>query len=160
MRYSVFTCTLLLALLLAATGCEPTPPPAPEPEPTGFDAALAEELGADPYGMKTYVMALLKPGPNRDQDAEEAQRLQAAHLANIRRMAEEGDLVLAGPFFEGDVQGIYVFDVATVEEARALTETDPAVQAGRLVMDLRRWYGPAALQMLSEIHLRIAAENP
>jgi len=121
-----------------------------------YDAALARSLGADDYGMKTYVMALLKPGPNRGQDAETAARLQRAHLDNIQRMAREGDLVLAGPFSDdGGIAGIYVFNVATVEEARALTETDPAVKAGRLVMELHPWYGPAALQQVIDLNRRV-----
>ena len=45
--------------------------------------------------------------------------------------------MLAGPFADdGVLRGIYVFDVATVAEAEALTKTDPAIQAGQLVMEL------------------------
>lgn len=126
-----------------------------------FDAGLAEELGADEYGMRRYVMALLKAGPNRDQDEETAAELQNAHMANIQRLAEEGKLVLAGPFLDsGELRGIYVFDVQTIEEATALTETDPAVQAGRLVMELHPWYGSAALQRVNDIHNRISQTSP
>lgn len=118
-----------------------------------FDSALARRLGADRIGMKVYVMAFLKKGPNRNQDSVEAARLQTAHLANIGRMAEEGSLVLAGPFMDdGDVRGIYVFNVTSVEEARALTATDPAIKAGRLVMELHPWYGSAALMEVNRIH--------
>ncbi len=121
-----------------------------------YDAALARSLGADEYGMKTYVMALLKAGPNRGQDAETAARLQRAHLDNIKRMAREGSLVLAGPFSDdGDIAGIYIFDVGSVEEARALTETDPAVKAGRLVMELHPWYGPAMLQKVVDLNRQV-----
>lgn len=126
----------------------------------GFNAALAEELGADPYGMKQYVMAFLKAGPNRSQDSLEAARLQRAHMDNIRRLAEEGKLVLAGPFMDdGQLRGIYVFDVQTIEEAEALTATDPSVQAGRLVMELHPWYGSAALLKVNELHAAIAKEK-
>jgi uncharacterized protein len=117
-----------------------------------FDKELAARLGADEYGMSHYVMALLKAGPNRDQDTSTAADLQKAHLKNIRRMAEEGKLMLAGPFMdEGDWRGIYVFDTASIEEARQWTETDPAVRAGRLVMELHPWYGPAALKKVNQI---------
>src|ERR1043165_3193469 len=85
---------------------------------TTYDAALAAKLKADDNGMKTYVMAFLKAGPNRNRPREEAQKLQAAHRANINRLAREGKLVLAGPFADdGDLRGIYIFDVATVAEA-------------------------------------------
>jgi len=124
----------------------------------GLNAELAEELGADDYGMKTYVMAFLKTGPNRSKDSTAAAELQKAHLANIRRLAEEGKLSLAGPFMDGNetYRGIYIFNVSSVEEARALTETDPAIQAGSLVMELHPWYGSAALQKVNEMHEKIA----
>jgi len=123
---------------------------------SAYDAALAAKLKADEYGMRVYVMALLKAGPNRNRTPEEARRLQAAHMANINRMAAEGKLVLAGPFEDdGNLQGIYIFDVRTVAEAEALTRTDPAIQAGSLVMELHPWYGSAALMMVNEIHGKI-----
>src|SRR5688572_17703877 len=63
-----------------------------------FDSTLAAKYGADKYGMKRYVMAFLKSGPNRNQDSTEAARLQAGHMNNIQRLADEGKLVVAGPF--------------------------------------------------------------
>ena len=125
------------------------------------DPALAKKLNADEYGMKSYVMAFLKAGPNRNRGKDEAQKLQAAHMANINRMAAEGKLVLAGPFEDdGVVRGIYIFNVATVAEAEALTKTDPAIQAGSLVMELHPWYGSAAVQTINEIHARIEKKKP
>ncbi len=130
-------------------------------EVSAFDEKLAEELGADNYGMKTWVLALLKAGPNRDYDRETALEIQRGHMANINRLADEGKLILAGPFLtSGELRGIFLFDVETVEEARELTETDPAIQAGSLVMELHPWYGSAALLKVPEIHKRIAAEQP
>ncbi len=131
-----------------------------ELQPIEKDTSLARELGADDYGMRQYVMAFLKAGPNRSQSQEEAMKLQKAHLDNITRMANEGMLVLAGPFLDdGEIRGIYIFDVKTIEEARALTETDPAIQAGRLVMELHPWYGSAALMKVNEIHNRLPAKD-
>lgn len=155
-----------LALALAAAGCAAQPPPPAAPpgpaaagapaESSGYDAALARRLGADEYGMHRYVLALLKPGPNRAHAPEEAARLMRGHLANIVRLADEGSLVIAGPVLGGGaLSGIYVFKVATVEEARALTATDPAIQAGRLEMELYPWYGSAALQEVNGLHKRL-----
>lgn len=125
-----------------------------------FDSLFASRLNADQYGMKPYVMAFLKRGPNRGQDSITAANLQKAHLENINRMAEAGKLVVAGPFMDdGDIRGIYIFNVATLEEARALTETDPAVQAGRLVMELHPWYGPAALPLLTPLYRRLEKKD-
>lgn len=129
---------------------------ATDPTATVYDSTLAARLGADEYGMKQYVMAFLKPGPNQDQDSATAAQLQRAHLDNIFRMADEGKLALAGPFMDdAGLSGVYVFNVKTVEEAKSLTETDPAVQAGRLIMELHPWYGSAALMQVNELHKKV-----
>ena len=126
-----------------------------------YDATLAAKLKADDEGMRTYVMAFLKAGPNRERPRDEAQKLQAAHRANIRRLAAEGKLVLAGPFADnGELRGIYVFDVRTVTEAETLTRTDPAIQPDQLVMELHPWYGTAALMMMNEVHAKIQKPRP
>ena len=127
---------------------------------TGFNKELAKALEADEYGMKQYVMAYLKKGPNRDLDSNTTAELQKAHLENIGNLAEEGKLVLAGPFIDdGDVRVIYIFDVESIEEAQALTETDPAIKAGSLTMELRPWYGSAALLKINEIHETIVEKE-
>lgn len=127
---------------------------------TIFDSIKAVEYGADDYGMKSYVMAFLKKGPNRDLDSAESDKLQRAHLDNIGKMAEAGKLVLAGPFFgDGDLRGIYIFDVESIEEAEQLTKTDPAIQAGSLVMELKQWYGSAALLEVGKVHPTIAKKE-
>ncbi len=121
-----------------------------------YDSVLAEKLGADDYGMKSYVIAFLKAGPNRDQDSSTAVELQKAHRANIGRLADEGLLALAGPFLDdSEFARLFIFNVSTVEEAKALTESDPAIQAGRLVMELHPWYGTAGLMQVNEIHKKI-----
>lgn len=124
---------------------------------SAIDTTLANELGADDYGMKSYVIAFLKAGPNRELDSARSAELQRAHLDNITRLAEEKLLVLAGPFLDsGELRGIYIFDVTSIEEAQKLTATDPAVQAGSLTMELRPWYGSAALMKVNDIHEKIA----
>lgn len=134
---------------------------APETATTGYDAALAARLGADELGMRTYVLAFLKAGRTRDQPEQEAKALMKAHLDNIGRLAKEGKLVLAGPVLDkGTVRGIYIFAVESLEEAAALTATDPAVQAGRLEMELHPWYGSAALVDVNAIHDRIQQKSP
>lgn len=128
--------------------------------PSTYDAALASRLGADDYGMKAYYMALLKPGPNRDQDEATAAEIQKGHMNHILAMAASGKLVVAGPFLEaGDFRGIFIFDVATREEAEALTQSDPAIKSGRLEMVLVKWYGSAALKEISGIHERITKKS-
>jgi uncharacterized protein len=122
-----------------------------------YDEPLAKQFGGERNGMRKYVMAFLRRGPNRPVDPQKAQELQAAHMKNIGRMAAEGKLVLAGPFLDdGELRGIYIFSVGNLAEAEALTNTDPAIKAGSLVMELKEWYGSAALMAASLIHKKIA----
>ena len=55
--------------------------------------------------------------------------------------------------------GIYILDVKSLEEARALTESDPAIQRGSLAMELRTWYGSAAMNEINSIHSKIMARS-
>jgi uncharacterized protein YciI len=120
------------------------------------DSVLANELRADEYGMMEYVLAILKPGPNRDQDSATVARLLHGHLKNNQRLAEEGKIGLAGPFTDDSgLAGIFVYNVGAVEEARVLGESDPAIRAGRLTVKYHPRYGSAALQKVTEIHARI-----
>jgi uncharacterized protein YciI len=150
---------LFLITVLILSGCNSqleNPSNKEDAEAIQYDSVAAAKYGADDYGMKKYVMAFLKRGPNRSASPEEASRLQKAHLDNITRLAEEGKLVLAGPFFgDGDLRGIYVFDVQSIEEAEELTGTDPSIKAGVLEMELLEWYGSAALMALNDIHRKI-----
>ena len=85
-------------------------------------------------------MVFLNKGPKRDQDSVTAGKIQEQHLAHLTKMANEGKLLLAGPFLdEGDTRGICVYNVASIEEAKQLAEEDPAVISGRLKVEVRPW---------------------
>ncbi len=97
-----------------------------------------------PISMTTAYLGFLTRGdkwtPERTPQTEE---LQKAHLANIRRLAEMKKLVVAGPFGgNGRLRGIFVFRVDSLEEAKTLADTDPAVQAGRLAISMHPWLVP------------------
>lgn len=126
-----------------------------------YDEALAQKVGADEYGMKKYVIAFLLRGDRvSEYTPEKRAEIQGAHMANIGKMAEMGKLVVAGPFFGNeDLRGLYVFDVQTIEEAKTLTETDPAIQAGVLKMDLKEWYGSAALVLLNDLYPKVTKKS-
>lgn len=74
------------------------------------------------------------------------EELQRAHLANIMRLAGMKKLVVAGPFGDDTpLRGIFVFRAASIDEARELAATDPAVQAGRLKIDIHPWVVPEGI---------------
>lgn len=99
---------------------------------------------SSPIKLTTAYLALLTRGAKWTPEKTPAtEQLQKDHMANIIRLAEMKKLVVAGPFGDnGELRGIFVFKVASIDEARALTETDPAVQAGRLAIDVHPWLVP------------------
>jgi uncharacterized protein YciI len=129
--------------------------------PPPYDEALAKRLGADERGMKRYVLVILKTGPKEPASEAERSKLFNGHMANIKRLAAEGKLVVAGPLAKNERQyaGIYVLNVAAVAEVDALMATDPAVAAGAFAYEAYSWYGSAALQEVTGIHGRIDKTN-
>ena len=119
-----------------------------------FNKAMADSLGADEYGMKSYVLVILKTGPVQMSDKAKKDSLFAGHMANIGRLAKEGKLSVAGPFQKNDrdYRGIFILNVKSKEEAAVLLETDPAIKAGLLASELYGWYGSAALPMYLKYH--------
>lgn len=126
-----------------------------------YDENLAKSLNADERGMKKYVFCLLKTGTNTTASKEETQKLFEGHMSNINKLAKEGKLVVAGPFMKNDrnYRGIYVFNVETIEEAKMLVATDPAIQAKLLEAELTPWYATAALQETLKIHEKISKKK-
>jgi uncharacterized protein len=103
-------------------------------KPTKIKTALENTI-------KQYWFVMLLKGENRTQDSAAAAKIQDGHMANIRRLYEEGKLKVAGPFGdEGTWRGIFIFDCETKEEVEQLLNTDPAIAAGRLAYELHPWY--------------------
>jgi uncharacterized protein YciI len=149
---------ILLALAFcfaAATAvAEPSPPP---PAASNFDAALADKTGADERGMRGYVVVILRTGPTRMPDGAPRDAMFAGHFANMERLAKEGKLVLAGPFEQDPDgwRGLFVFAVGGIDEAKALTATDPVIASGEMVADYHAWYGSAATMLIPELHAKL-----
>ncbi len=122
-----------------------------------YDKALAESLGGDDYGMKPYVLVILKTGSNTTADKETTNRLFRGHMDNIGRLVSEGKLIVAGPLQKNDqnYRGIFILNVKTTEEARLLLETDPAVKEKLLEAEVYGWYGSAALPEYLKAHEKI-----
>ena len=127
-----------------------------------FDPELAKKLGADERGMKMYVLCILKTGPKDAEITGDARKeIFAGHFANIGRLAAEGKLVLAGPLDGVDGwRGLYIFAVPDIEEARKLVGTDPVIEKGEMVAEYHKYYGTAALMLVSDFHKRLTAPRP
>lgn len=100
-----------------------------------------------PSQMMTAYLAFLVRGDKwTPETTPQTAEIQKGHMANIHRLAEMKKLVVAGPFGDdGRLRGIFVFRVDSLEEARTLTLSDPAVQAGRLAMELHPWVVPVGI---------------
>ena len=114
---------------------------------TNYDPELAQRLGGDDYGMKGYILVILKTGSNQTTDKDFISNCFRGHLDNINHLAENGKLVVAGPLAknENTYRGIFILNVTTIEEAQSLLQTDPAIKEGLLDADIYNWYGSAAL---------------
>lgn len=128
-----------------------------------YDKALAGRLGADDYGMKSYIFVILKTGANASTDKELIANSFRGHFENIGRLVEEGKLIVAGPMGKNDRQyrGIFILhNVNTIEDARELMQTDPAIKNGFLVAEIYNWYGSAALPEYLPFSDKIWKEKP
>jgi len=108
---------------------------------TDADGSMSVKIGDSTFVIKQYFFVMLSDGPNRSQDSITAEKIQAAHLKNISRLAQMGKLLVAGPFGDdGKWKGIFIFNCKTKEEVEELVKTDPAVSAGRLNYELHPWW--------------------
>lgn len=143
--------------------------PAPELRPDSasanpnYDAVLAKKLGGDEYGMKGYVLVILKTGPNKTSDKDLINDRFRGHMENIDRLVAEKKLIVAGPLGKNDkaYRGIFILsDVGNLDEAKELLQTDPAIKEGLLDVELYKWYGSAALPVYLDASEKIWKAKP
>jgi uncharacterized protein YciI len=128
-----------------------------------FNQELATSLGADKYGMKPYTIVMLTTGSVKIDDQAKMGDVMKGHMANIGKLADEGKIVVAGPFLGKNKQnyrGMFIFNTQSKEEAEQWVKTDPAVQAGVFSYEIFPWYGSAALPLYLKHHEEISKENP
>ncbi len=147
-RLGVFAAWGCAFVLVMGAACTPSP---------SHDAARKASQGVDDMGMKPYVFALLQTGDTTARPDSVLSGLFAGHMANIEGLAEEGKLVVAGPFYDvprapGSWRGVFVLNTADTAVARAWVNQDPAVQAGVFKVVLAPWYSSGALQAVQGLH--------
>ncbi len=150
-----------LVLLWLATLIIATPLQAQKTNPN-YDAELAKRVGADEYGMKSFILVILKSGANTSSEQAKKQAAFRGHLDNINRLVDEKKLIVAGPLSKNENQyrGIFILDIKSKEQAQALLKTDPAISAGYLQADVYQWYGSAALAEYLEVSDKIWQVSP
>lgn len=147
--------TVALGLTFAAAACRAQA--APDAAKPAYDPTLANAVGADERGMRSFVLVILKTGPRRVPDGPERDAMFKGHFANMKRLSNEGKLVLAGPFDGVDGwRGLFIFAAADIEEVRQLVATDPVVAQGEMVGEFHKYYGSAALMLIRDLHEKVA----
>ena len=154
MRNVTMASALCMLLGWGVSSAQSTPP-APS-----FNAELAQTVGADDFGMRWYVLVVLKTGPTPMPAGKERDEMFKGHFANINRLAAEKKLALAGPFDgEGGWRGLFILAVSDIEAAKQLTASDPVVSSGEMVAEYHKYYGSAALMLESDAHKQVTKKN-
>ena len=126
-----------------------------------YDKPLADSLGADDYGMKMYVLVILKTGSNVSETKTVTDSLFNGHMQNIGRLVESGKLIVSGPIKKNDknYRGIFILNAKAIEEAREMLATDPAINAKLLDTEMFQWYGSAALPLYLKSHDKLQKKS-
>jgi uncharacterized protein YciI len=121
-----------------------------------YDAELAKSLGGNDNGLRSYVLVILKTGPNKVTDADERKKMFQGHFANMERLAAEKKLAFAGPLdgVEGR-RGIFILATPDIEVAKTYVATDPVIVNGEMVAEYHKLFGSAALMMVNDVHNKI-----
>jgi len=96
------------------------------------------------FDRHTLVLLLLRPDAPEHTD-DEAAELQDRHLAFRADLRDRGLQIGGGPLLDQDderLRGISIMN-CDPETARRLCNEDPAVQAGRLEIEVMTWMTPA-----------------
>jgi len=126
-----------------------------------YNKALADSLGAGEYGMKQYVLVILRTGSNKTTDKRFIDSCFNGHFSNMGAMNKAGKLVVAGPFGKNDknYRGIFILNVPTIEQAKELVKNDAAVKENLLEAEFIVWNGSAALPMYLPYHEKVTKTN-
>lgn len=110
----------------------------------GFEIfEVIDEKTKDTIIMQQYFIAFLKSGATKVQDEEESKRLQKLHLEHLKKMYDMGYADISGPFGDvGELMGITIYNVPTLELADSLANADPLVKAGSLEIEIHPWWAP------------------
>jgi len=154
---TTIACLALVAWAAALPSLAQSPAAAAKP---AYDEALAKSVGADERGMRAFVLVVLKTGPSKVPAGAARDEMFKGHFANIKRLAAEGKLAVAGPLDGVDGwRGLYIFAVPEIEEARKLVASDPVVMKGEMVPEFHKFYGAATLMLVNEAYPKVA-KNP
>ena len=100
-------------------------------------------MAIDLHGFQLILLRRPVDAPSYDDATTE--QIQRDHLAFYKAMREAGHVITNGPVLDQPdeaLRGIAIFATESVERARELANTDPAVRAGRLEVEAMNWMCP------------------
>ena len=107
-------------------------------------AASASPHSSPAMEFDSFILVLLVRPPNApDMPKPELDKLQEGHMANMKRLADEGKLFKAGPtedFSGRNIRGIFILQTESLDQAKEWVATDPSVKAGRLAPEFMKWF--------------------
>lgn len=92
---------------------------------------------------RKYVIFFYKNGSNRNQEKSTYEEIQLAHQKFLFGLKMKGLLLVNGPVTDEDTEyrGVGIFDSKDKEYVKQILLGDPAVKAGRLIVETYYWFG-------------------
>jgi uncharacterized protein YciI len=99
--------------------------------------------------LESFELVLLRRPPDAPgYDEETMDRIQHEHLEYHSSLRASGDIATNGPVMDQpdeSLRGLTFYRTGSLARARELAEADPAVRAGRLVVEVMTWLCPPGL---------------
>lgn len=157
-RFAAAALSLTAALALVA--CVHNTATDGEEDPDSFEAV--KDIHGGPYS--DMVLVTLKTGPRGAAlSKEESTEVFKGHMANMHRLADAGQLIIAGPFDKEQTRdktwrGIFLLDTPNIDLAKLQTSTDPGVKAGVFAPEYRQVKGSIALRHTLDLEKAMVAK--
>ena len=111
--------------------------------------------------LEAFELVILRRPPDAPSyDDEALDRIQREHVAYGAAL-RAGHVVTNGPVLDQpdeSLRGLAFFRTGSLETARRLAEQDPAVLAGRLVVEIMTWWCPPGT--MTQVGRRISVPEP
>lgn len=114
----------------------------------GCAAPRSATANSPPTARMTFVYLITGP-TSATNTREQKSEIFKGHMANMKKLADEGKLLIAGPFAkprDPAWRGVFIFDVPTAAQARELAASDPGVIAGEFATIIREIEIPASVR--------------
>jgi uncharacterized protein YciI len=126
----------------------------------GCAAPRSAPANTPPTARMTFVYLITGP-TSATNTREQKSEIFKGHMANMQKLADEGKLLIAGPFAkprDPAWRGVFIFDVPTAAHARELAASDPGVIAGEFATIIREIEIPSSVRAMPDLEKQMQAE--